>query len=251
MQWTPTVQSDISCFKRVQGAFYRQPGLVWSLTADAGALHLYATVYDRVVPTGNKSTLLMLTLLFLCCFWTIEQFIEMECAHKFWWELAPVGNITESQGILLPPTTISVFGSAALRNPLEYLTALRHSYRQRLFAFFECPMDADVISRYVCVSSLVSAGFRLWPPLYWCSLPSPMNRLPQTLEEANNWQLPVADKLVEISEMPKWLNHGYVGQCPQRWLTTTNQVLSYNRLPVPGLDWLAQCQKSCAWHLNR
>lgn len=184
-------------------------------------------VYDRVVPTGNKSTLLMLTLIVFLLFLTMSI---ME-----WVRSQILVRVSARLEILLNQRVFGVAykqalysgGQRASSQPFDDLTSLRQFLTgSGLFAFFDAPwMPIYIALMFV---------FHSW--YGWFSVATAVllvllaivneRATAKTLEEANKLAIAGRGRMsrnlrnAEVIESMGMLSH-----VRQRWLTATNQVL--------------------------
>ena len=184
-------------------------------------------VYDRVVPTGNKSTLLMLTLIVFVLFITMSL-IE-------WVRSQILVKVSSRLELLLNQRVFSIAykqslysgGQRATTQPFDDLTGLRQFLTgSGLFAFFDAPwMPIYIALMFV---------FHTW--YGWFSIATAIilviiaivneKATAKTIEEANK------QSIISRGQVSRNLRNAEVieamGMMPnvrERWLTTTHQVL--------------------------
>ena len=184
-------------------------------------------VYDRVVPTGNKSTLLMLTLIVFVLFITMSL-IE-------WVRSQLLVKVSSRLELLLNQRVFSIAykqslysgGQRATTQPFDDLTGLRQFLTgSGLFAFFDAPwMPIYIALMFV---------FHTW--YGWFSIATAIilviiaivneKATAKTIEEANK------QSIISRGQVSRNLRNaevieamGMMLNVRERWLTTTHQVL--------------------------
>ncbi len=184
-------------------------------------------VYDRVVPTGNKSTLLMLTLIVFVLFITMSL-IE-------WVRSQILVKVSSRLELLLNQRVFSIAykqslysgGQRATTQPFDDLTGLRQFLTgSGLFAFFDAPwMPIYIALMFV---------FHTW--YGWFSIATAIilviiaivneKATAKTIEEANK------QSIISRGQVSRNLRNaevieamGMMLNVRERWLTTTHQVL--------------------------
>ena len=226
----PTVQSDIKlALKECKGAFLSAAGfsMVVNLLMLVPSLYMLQ-IYDRVVPTGNKSTLLMLTLIVFVLFLTmsIMEWVRSQILVRVSARLETLLN----HRVFAAAYKQSLYsgGQRATSQPLDDLTSLRQFLTgSGLFAFFDAPW----------MPMYIALMFLFHPWFGWFSIVTAIilvliaianeQATAKTMEEAN--KLAIAGrgqinrnlKNAEVIE-----SMGMLVNVRQRWLKTTNQVLA-------------------------
>ena len=185
-------------------------------------------IYDRVVPTGNKSTLLMLTLIVFVLFLTmsIMEWVRSQILVRVSARLETLLN----HRVFAAAYKQSLYsgGQRATSQPLDDLTSLRQFLTgSGLFAFFDAPW----------MPMYIALMFLFHPWFGWFSIVTAIilvliaianeQATAKTMEEAN--KLAIAGrgqinrnlKNAEVIE-----SMGMLVNVRQRWLKTTNQVLA-------------------------
>jgi len=226
---TPTVHSDITlALKECKNAFLSAAGfsMVINLLMLVPSIYMLQ-VYDRVVATSNKSTLLMLTLIVFVLFLTMS-IVE-------WVRSQILVRVSARLEILLNRRVFAVAykqslnsgGQRSTTQPFDDLTALRQFLTGNgLFAFFDAPW----LPMYIALMFLFHPWFG------WFSVATGIilvliaianeKATAATLAEAN--QLAIAGR----GQISRHLRNaeviesmGMLASVRQRWLITTNQVL--------------------------
>ncbi len=185
-------------------------------------------VYDRVVPTGNKSTLLMLTIIVFVLFVTMSL-IE-------WVRSQILVRVSSKLELLLNQRVFSIAykqslysgGQRASTQPFDDLTGLRQFLTgSGLFAFFDAPW----MPLYIALMFVFHAWYG------WFSVATSIilviiaivneKATAKTIEEANK------QSIISRGQVSRNLRNAEVieamGMMPsvrERWLATTHQVLS-------------------------
>ena len=149
----PTVHSDLTrALKVCKSAFISAAGfsMVINLLMLVPSLYMLQ-VYDRVVPTGNKSTLLMLTLIVFVLFLTMSllEWVRSQILVKVSTRLELLLN----QRVFAVAYQQALYsgGQRATTQPFDDLTGLRQFLTgSGVFAFFDAPwMPLDLALRVV------------------------------------------------------------------------------------------------------
>jgi ATP-binding cassette subfamily C protein EexD len=184
-------------------------------------------VYDRVVPTGNKSTLLMLTLIMFVLFLTMSliEWVRTQILVRVSGRLELLLN----QRVFAVAYKQSLYsgGLRASTQPFDDLTGLRQFLTgSGLFAFFDAPW----LPMYIALM------FVFHPWYGWFSIVTAIilvliaianeKYTAKTLAEAN--QLAIVgrgqvSRNLRNAEVIEAM--GMLGNIRQRWLTTTHRVL--------------------------
>lgn len=224
-----SIQSDLeAALKECRTAFYSAAGFSMAINLLMLVPSLYMLqVYDRVVPTGNKSTLLMLTLIVIVLFLTMS-ILE-------WVRSQILVRVSSRLEILLNKRVFEVAfkqslysgGQRATVQAMDDLTALRQFLTGNgLFAFFDAPW----LPIYVAVM------FVFHPWYGWFSIATAIllillaianeQATAKTLAEANELALTGRGLLnrnfrnAEVIE-----SMGMLTNIRRRWLSTSYKVL--------------------------
>lgn len=184
-------------------------------------------IYDRVVPTGNRSTLLMLTLIMFALFVTMSllEWVRSQILVRVSTRLETLLN-DRVFGIAYKQSLYSG-GQRATTQPLDDLTALRQFLTGNgLFAFFDAPwMPIYIALMFV---------FHSW--YGWFSVITAIilvivaivneRATAKTLEEANKMAMSgrmLLNKNLRNAEVIEAM--GMLGSVRQRWQATAEKVL--------------------------
>ena len=184
-------------------------------------------VYDRVVPTGNKSTLLMLTLIVFVLFLTMS-IVE-------WVRSQILVRVSARLEILLNQRVFSVAykqslysgGQRANTQPFDDLTALRQFLTgSGLFAFFDAPW----MPMYIALMFVFHAWYGLFSIVTAILLVliaiANEKATAETLAEANKLAIAGRGQISRNLRNAEVIESmGMLASVRQRWLATTNQVL--------------------------
>lgn len=183
-------------------------------------------VYDRVVPTGNQSTLVMLTMIVVVLFITMSilEWVRSQILIRVSARLEVLLN----QRVFEVAYKQSLFaGGRANSQPLDDLTALRQFMTGNgLFAFFDAPW----LPIYIALMFV-------FHPLYgWFSIATAIvliifaianeQATAKTLAEANNLAMAgrgLINRHLRNAEVIESM--GMLGNVRRRWLVTTQKVL--------------------------
>ncbi|MBD9357385.1 type I secretion system permease/ATPase [Methylomonas albis] len=225
----PNAKSDLEqALKECKGAFFSAAGfsMVINLLMLVPSIYMLQ-VYDRVVPTGNKSTLLMLTLIVFVLFLTMSvlEWVRSQILVRVSTRLETLLN----QRVFAVAYKQSLYsgGQRATTQALDDLTALRQFLTGNgLFAFFDAPW----MPIYIALMFVFHAWYG------WFSVVTSIilvliaianeKATAKTLEEANKVAMlgrgQVGSNLrnAEVIEAM-----GMMPRVRQRWLLTTQQVL--------------------------
>ncbi len=225
----PTIQSDIKfALKECKGAFLSAAGfsMVINLLMLVPSIYMLQ-VYDRVVPTGNKSTLLMLTLIVFILFLTMSiiEWVRSQILVRVSARLETLLN----QRVFAVAYKQSLYsgGQRASSQPLDDLTGLRQFLTGNgLFAFFDVPW----------LPIYIALMFVFHPWYGWFSVATGTvlitlaianeQATAHTLEEANKLAIAGRGQISRNLRNAEVIESmGMLGNVRQRWLATTNQVL--------------------------
>ncbi len=229
-----SAQSDLErVLVECKGAFLSAAGfsLFINLLMLVPAIYMLQ-VYDRVVPTGNKSTLLMLTLIVFVLFLTMSilEWVRSQILVRVSARLETLLN----QRVFAVAYQLSLHsgGQAATTQPLDDLTALRQFLTGNgLFAFFDAPW----LPIYIAVM------FIFHPWFGWFSVATVVilvliaitNELvtAKPLEEANKQAISgrgQVNRNLRNAEVIEAM--GMMANVRHRWLETTHQVLMFQSI---------------------
>ena len=224
-----SAHSDLeSALMECKGAFLSAAGfsLFINLLMLVPSLYMLQ-VYDRVVPTGNKSTLFMLTLIVIVLFLTLSilEWVRSQILVRVSARLETLLN----QRVFSVAYKLSLHsgGQLATTQPLDDLTALRQFLTGNgLFAFFDAPW----LPVYIAVM------FVFHPWYGWFSVVTAVilvliaivneQATAKTLAEANKQAIAgrgQVNRNLKNAEVIEAM--GMMIPVRQRWLVTTDQVL--------------------------
>jgi ATP-binding cassette, subfamily C, bacterial EexD len=184
-------------------------------------------VYDRVVPTGNKSTLLMLTLILFVLFLTLSilEWVRSQILVRVSTRLETLLN----QRVFSVAYKLSLYsgGQRTTTQPLDDLTALRQFLTGNgLFAFFDAPW----------LPIYIALMFVFHPWFGWFSVVTALilvliaianeQATAKTLQEANKQAITgrgQVNRNLRNAEVIEAM--GMMTDVRQRWLATTHEVL--------------------------
>ncbi len=184
-------------------------------------------IYDRVVSTGNRSTLLMLTLIVVVLFLTMSilEWVRSQILVRVSTRLETLLN-NRVFGLAYKQSLYSA-GQRASSQPLDDLTALRQFLTGNgLFAFFDAPW----MPIYIALMFVFHAWYG------WFSIGTAILLILVAIanEKATTKTLEEANKLVMAgrAQLNKNLRNaevieamGMLGNIRRRWLATSDQVL--------------------------
>jgi ATP-binding cassette subfamily C protein EexD len=223
------VNSDIKlALKECKSAFISAAGfsMVINLLMLVPSLYMLQ-VYDRVVPTGNKSTLLMLTLIVFVLFLTMSliEWVRSQILVKVSARLELLLN--QRVFAVAYKQSLNSGGQRATTQPFDDLTGLRQFLTgSGLFAFFDAPW----------MPMYIALMFVFHPWYGWFSVATSIILVVIAVvnEQATAKTLAEANKMAIIGrgQISRNLRNaevieamGMLGNVRQRWLKTTHQVL--------------------------
>ena len=225
----PSVHSDLTrALKACKSAFISAAGfsMVINLLMLVPSLYMLQ-VYDRVVPTGNKSTLLMLTLIVFVLFLTLSllEWVRSQILVKVSTRLELLLN----QRVFAVAYKQALYsgGQRASTQPFDDLTGLRQFLTGNgLFAFFDAPW----MPMYIALMFV----FHSW--YGWFSVATSLilvviafaneQATAKTLAEANQVAIVGRGQISRNLRNAEVIEAmGMLDNVRQRWLKTTHQVL--------------------------
>lgn len=225
----PTVHSDLTrALKACKSAFISAAGfsMVINLLMLVPSLYMLQ-VYDRVVPTGNKSTLLMLTLIVFVLFLTLSllEWVRSQILVKVSTRLELLLN----QRVFAVAYKQALYsgGQRATTQPFDDLTGLRQFLTgSGLFAFFDAPW----------MPMYIALMFVFHPWYGWFSVATSLilvviafaneQATAKTLAEANQMAIVGRGQISRNLRNAEVIEAmGMLDNVRQRWLKTTHQVL--------------------------
>lgn len=225
-----TVRSDLQqALHECKSAFLSAAGfsMVINLLMLVPSIYMLQ-VYDRVVPTGNRSTLLMLTLIVFVLFLTMSliEWVRTQILVRVSGRLELLLN----QRVFAVAYKQSLYsgGQRASTQPFDDLTGLRQFLTgSGLFAFFDAPW----LPMYIALM------FVFHPWYGWFSIGTGIILVLIAIanEKATAKTLATANQLAIVGrgQISRNLRNaevieamGMLGNIRQRWLSTTHQVLT-------------------------
>ena len=184
-------------------------------------------VYDRVVPTGNRSTLLMLTLIVIVLFLTMSilEWVRTQILVRVSTRLEILLN--ERVFAIAYKQSLYSAGQRASSQPLDDLTALRQFLTGNgLFAFFDAPWMPIYIA-LMFVFHAWYGWFAIVTAILLILIAVANEKVTaKTLEEANKLAIvgrAQLNKNLRNAEVIEAM--GMLGNIRRRWQATANQVL--------------------------
>jgi len=221
--------SDLEhALKLCRGAFFSVAGFSMAINILMLVPSIYMLqIYDRVVPTGNRSTLLMLTLIVVVLFLTMSilEWVRTQILVRVSARLETLLN--ERVFAIAYKQSLYSAGQRASSQPLDDLTALRQFLTGNgLFAFFDAPWMPIYIS-LMFVFHAWYGWFAVMTAVVLILIAIANEKVTaKTLDEAN--RLAIAgraqlNKNLRNAEVIEAM--GMLGNIRRRWQTSANQVL--------------------------
>lgn len=189
-------------------------------------------VYDRVVSTGNKSTLLMLTLI------VIVLFITMTALE--WVRSQILVKVSSRLEVLLNKRLFQVAfkqalyygGQRATTQPLDDLTGLRQFLTGNgLFAFFDAPWIPFYLA-LLFIFHPIFGWFSLITAILLCIIAFATDKFTtKILGEANNQSMATRSMLSRNLRNAEVIESmGMLGKIREKWAASANKVLELQAL---------------------
>jgi ATP-binding cassette subfamily C protein EexD len=225
----PVTQSDLEqALKLCKGAFISAAGFSMVINVLMLVPSIYMLqIYDRVVPTGNRSTLLMLTLIVFALFLTMSilEWVRSQILVRVSTRLEILLN-DRVFGVAYKQSLYSG-GQRATSQPLDDLTALRQFLTGNgLFAFFDAPWMPIYIA-LMFVFHAWYGWFSIVTAIILVLVAIANERVTaKTLEEANKLAMSgrvLLNKNLRNAEVIEAM--GMLGSIRQRWQANAEKVL--------------------------